>query len=1262
LCLALSALVAASDDAPPLTLNLAFGDPTEAPPADPITSGATVGLNVTVLLIGDGALTSDPVVEVSLRRWDKPEACVTEVALIPAALPEEKRAHTVAFALDTAGLSGGSYEVVATIEYSGIEITTTDNRRILGTLILLDPKPELHPVELSIDPAVPLQWGETATVHATIANTGRLAAGAFRVVFEICGSAGGDCVAWSDTPFASRLIAGLARNDEIRVSVPLDLVDLFGTTVIEGSFPLRVRIVYPTVEGTVPTGEAAELDPDNNEMRTSVLIGSSKLGLPDLVPITLTFDENLPLHWDNAMVAIATIANLGGSATGAGGFDVQFSYRQVGASDWTAFDVERVSESLGIDVSYNQTNRRTADTTIGSLSPGTYELKMEVDSGDAVTERNESNNTLIVGFSVRGIELQAQGIELPSAEILQGDSLIVRTSVVNTGDLPATDFSIGFYLDGERFDTFFYVNADGLREYESMQAQGVLDTHDVPSGDYDLRVIVDPDDRIPEFDEGNNTAIMPIYIGKPNQRKAELHITDLRLDPPSPIAAGWDVECSLELRNAGEIAAEPFLLTLAIRPCGLSCDDSASEWVAAVDAAGGPVDLLIPGLERGEARWITLTFSTPELPPGVYGLRATADADDSILEMDESNNAVEIAFRLGESQISPLPTGDHANLTIQGLAVEPAAPCEESIVELRGIVVNNGVEATGEFLVSYRWIDPYGNQYELGTEQMPGLAASSSQSFARTYDTTSFPAGVHQAFVIVDPDGRIPERDETDNHGRVEVSVCGGDVPVRPDLVVSAVRFESPDAPLAEGNAVEKGQRLYAYVTVRNAGNVPSGPFSVSFETSLGAEIESWTSVGPLDQVEVSHPLPTSVAGEFAVTVRVDPDQLIPEGNETDNTIPNAYVTELPSYVVLPPDVPSPEAVIGPSNAGAVRWLQADSSSDVIYVVTTTGTIQRIDTDDAAVRPIVLLEEAVTAVAWSLSSVQHAYVGTSSGIVYAIDLDAGSVIAQASMGGPVVALTQGGTGQVFVAMPGGFHQLTLAGSELVVSRGIEIEGDMLDILYDADRSTVYLLSTEGVFAYGDALQRLCVLDAADLVGTPAVLSLAGSGIYVGTRAGSGGVVYALSHCTVSGGEDGRMLIGWRYPRMGTLPGQVLSIVIDPRDIDPIYVATDAGMLYSLGFDGQPLWSYEAGRSIGSTPLADKRSGRIFFGDDGGIPHVLTLDGAPAFEIQLGGFGGSIRSTLAIVETRERTDLGTRFVRNYYYGTEAGAVYRIASQQ
>ena len=130
-----------------------------------------------------------------------------------------------------------------------------------------------------------------------------------------------------------------------------------------------------------------------------------------------------------------------------------------------------------------------------------------------------------------------------------------------------------------------------------------------------------------------------------------------------------------------------------------------------------------------------------------------------------------------------------------------------------------------------------------------------------------------------------------------------------------------------------------------------------------------------------------------------------------------------------------------------------------------------------------------------------------------------------------------------------------------------------------------------------------------------------------------------------------------------MPGAITSLVVDPREVDPVYVATSDGVLLSLSLNGALQWSFRTEAPVRSTPVADKRTGRIFFGNDSGTPYVLTMDGVEAFEIdRQHGAGYSIASTLVIVETRQRTDFGTQLVRNYYFGTESGAIYRIVARQ
>ncbi len=1305
---ALTLLVAAADE-PIDEVNLFIGE-VSALPAEPIGSGDVLQLDVELRIEGQGLLASDPRLALALRRQDKPEACITELEVVPREELQDDGSYIVSFAVDTLGLSGGRYEVVAEIEWDGLEASKLDNRQPIGFVIIADPRPELHPVELRTDPAVPVQWGETGTVHTTIANTGRLRAGAFHVVFELrpkFTSGEADPSTGESSPsdttnafcdwilVASRLVPGLARNEEVRVSAALDVALLLqdaqaywtgGTSCAlpplsqlrtRGlDFDLRVRVVYPT-----PDVEQAvqELDPLNNEILGAWSVVPSDLGRSDLVPVYIAFDEDLPLNWDDAMTASVVVANIGGRTTETG-FSVRFSYRRVGDAVWRAIgpdqdgdgtaDDRRVPDPLPIEAGANDTrvgvtiDPRGVAPGLLPLEPGSYELRVDVDANDEVAERNEDNNTLIVGFSVRGTELQAEGLELPSSEIRQGSSLIVKAWVLNTGDRPATDFAVGFYLNDERFATFVYTDAEGLREDERTQVQGVLDTRDLPPASYDLRVIVDPDDRIPEYDEGNNEASTPIQIHPPAERLAELHITDLRLEPPSPIARGSVVTCRLTVRNAGEIDADGFRLLLETSPWR----SEELEWgpYTPVNLAGVLVGTLIPALERGEASSIEVAFSTEALVEGRYRLRVCADADGEIAESNESNNETIVLFAIGQP-VSLVPdVVQSPNLTCSELTVSPATQVEPgTVLTITGAIANAGGAPAATSVVALRWMDPLGNMHTITSRRIEALGPGQQAPFSFSVDTTGYLLGAQAAFVVADWQDSVVEANEVDNECAVGVQLGASGYGL-PDLVPVSVRFDSPGATVGEHNAVEQNQRLYVYVTVRNDGNIPSGPFVVAFGTPLGVDAEQWPGVGPQDQTEVSYPVPTGTPGEFALSIQVDPDGLIPEANEANNAVPNAYIAALPTYTVVGLAAPKPRRIVPPDSGGLsdapVRWLAADAGSQHVYAVWADGDIGRIRVDTDAAELVARLAVSVTDVVMAFGATAYAYVGAGDGSFRRVNLDTGTVSATAELGEPIVAIVLGDGGRVYAAVEDGFYELSLSGTSYGVSRLVDVPGDVVDIRYDDSRQLVYILSDAGLHAYGIDLASRCRFGADEILGVPDAFALGGSGNFLAASAGSGAILYAVSHCTVTGDDTGHILAGWRYPRSGTLSGGITSVVVDPRDIDPIYAATDAGAVCSLGFDGTMQWVRQVGSPIRSTPLADKRTGRIFFGDDDGIPHILTLDGIE-IELDLAGYAAAaIRSTLVIVETRERTDFGTRLIRNYYYGTEDGVVYKIASQQ
>jgi outer membrane protein assembly factor BamB len=233
--------------------------------------------------------------------------------------------------------------------------------------------------------------------------------------------------------------------------------------------------------------------------------------------------------------------------------------------------------------------------------------------------------------------------------------------------------------------------------------------------------------------------------------------------------------------------------------------------------------------------------------------------------------------------------------------------------------------------------------------------------------------------------------------------------------------------------------------------------------------------------------------------------------------------------------------------------------------------------------------------------------------------------------------------------------------DLGIVAGVDISGGVIDLAYDEPRDTVYAISPDGLYAFDQDLVGLS--DVSDFYGDPSSLALGKGAVLVGTDAG---ILYAYSYAMSHAGSPPMMVAGWRYPRSGALVGRITSLVPDPRGTGTTYVTTSAGKAYAVSLSGEMLWSYPAveGETVApilSTPVVDERSGRLFFGDDSGLPYVLESDGSLSFSVDVSATGGAaIRSSLVVDERREETAKGRVLIRTYYYGTEDGWIYRIDS--
>ena len=1266
-------------------------DGLDVPYCDPCTSNAGTsegptfarGDSATVLFHvtnqGDQPVMA-PAVRVSWRRYDAGSECGIVVRTLPDLEPGETASDQVT--IDTIDLAAGCYvfSVWVDPENAVVETDESNNRQSACGMIAAS-LPNLHITGLVLSPTSPVEQGQVITATVDVVNRGEADAGPYELTLSVVSVDGVQTQDWEKLGVARS--EGLSRDGDERISISFSTfpTESLSETSEEGSSesmsdvfsfePDKVYLVQAEVslESVAIEGEVSPVQPEeeteeDNAATTSFLLTANPRSYPDLKPVSLVLDPSSPLAWGEPFRAVVEVVNIGGAPAvpdedSEDENEVSFHYRSQGTSEWHLLvpsDTIKI-DRIGIETNSVDDNRETRDLLIIYDSessfpaiPGEYELKVVVDAKDAVTEQNETNNSLTIGFTIEGAELHPIGLDVSSNDIQQGDSVTVAVDVTNTGERAVGAFTVGYFVDGVRLDTFYFGSTSEQRFVtgDTTTTRGYIDTTDLSVGEHVLRVVVDADNQIPEVDESNNEISTRFAIGAHTQRKAELRVEKILVGTDD---VGLQIGSTLvraTIANHGTITAEHVRVDLGIGDAAPSVfaalGAGASGWTSATSIDPVWIDRLEPG-EKAVASWL-LAFETS----GARAIAVVADAYDEIDETDDTNNALVIHW-------AGLTVVDReTNLTCGGLAAAPSDLVDAGTdVMVSGLISNTGQQAAGSFSVEWVWYDSMGGSYVFDTQEFGGLGPGRSESvLSATVDTSQFVAGVHSVLLRVDRNGEVEESNEEDNECVKTIQIGGSIVPGEVDLVPVSVRFGSPSGAVGEGNTVEQDQTLYAYVTVRNNGTVPSGSFAVQFQTAVGTGTETWTSVGPQDQAEVSYPVITSTAGTFDLVICVDPDNLISESDETNNELSAA------GYTVAEYEPPCPRRVT--SGTGNARWLGVDSASNTVYVLWSSGEAQSVRNVDGAgsVNALPDIGHTVAAVAWDLTTTaKRAYVGAADGTVLVVDLTSTETTVEFSLSDAVVAIVPGAGATVYATTAGRVYGLAYGDGAFTQAAVADVASTAFDLAYDEDRAMLYVATTSGVYAYDADLNPLCSFSASEIIGTPTAFALGGSGVYVGTSAG---IVYALSHCTTYATTT-LILEAWRYPRSGTLDGEITSVVIDPRDIDPIYIATSAGRLGSLDFDGEQNWPFETKAGIHSIPLADERSGRLLFGDDSGTPYVLTLDGE---EIEIDRScdyaAGQIESNFVIVETRIRTDSGTRFVRSIYYGTVDGDLYTILLQR
>ncbi len=428
--------------------------------------------------------------------------------------------------------------------------------------------------------------GDTITVTATVKNQGLRSAGGFYVSLTS-----------ADLSTQSRNVSSLGAGSSTTVSFTYTAPSLSSTRDIS---------VTATADST---GAVAESNESNNTRSTSFRV----VALPDLIVFALSANQTEYQAGDAIMVT-ATIRNQGQSGTG--GFYVSLTSPDLATQNKY---VSSLAAGSSTTVSFSYTAPSFASTK-------TVTVTATADSTGAVAESNEGNNTRSTSFTVLALpDLTVTALSGDKSLYEAGDTVTVSATVKNIGPTSAAATTVR--LTVPNIGTF----STSLSALSAGASRTVTFTFTAPTSlspqSITVTAYADPDNRIAESNEGNNSRTAVIYVKalRPDIEVIDSSITDWY--------TGMDVTVSATVRNNTAQLVPSVAVRLTIG--GVSYTEN----------------IPIPG-NGGNLAVFRITVPSA----GNYTVKITADPNGELDETDESNNIL-----TKDIQVRAVPTFIVAN-------------------------------------------------------------------------------------------------------------------------------------------------------------------------------------------------------------------------------------------------------------------------------------------------------------------------------------------------------------------------------------------------------------------------------------------------------------------------------------------------------------------------------------------------------------------------------------------------------------------------
>ncbi len=507
-----------------------------------------------------------------------------------------------------------------------------------------------------------------------------------------------------------------------------------------------------------------------------------------------------------------------------------------------------------------------------------------VDSGKAIAETNEKNNTKTAPVSLEGSDLIISTIKgFPSSLPKAGDTLTLEICVKNIGKVDAGAFKTGVYYSTNNFistgdtrlATFNVTSLKAGTEFCQKNVAAKLPTSTKPTGF--VGALVDYDRKVSESNESNNFVALPITA-------APDLIVEAVKGVPKTAKSGDSVNVEICIKNTGNKDAGAFKTGIY---------HTTTTFFSATAATIGVLSWT--GLKAGVSGCKKMTVKLPAgLKVGNNYVAAYVDKDLAVKESNEGNNRGTAKFSI------PGP-----DLIIESITGVPKTATTNTPFSIVVKVKNRGnTPAKAPFRVEIRISkNTFFSSSDLlvtGKDITSDLAGGASTSVTLTGkfpakfgsgSFSNFSIGANNLFAWVDrPTSKVAELDENNNDKGVAFTV------VASDLVVSKVTGFPTKA--------KAGDTITASVCVKNNSSLDvGGAFKVAIYLSADKKITTAdqkiaeSSISSLAKgkeicVSVSGKLPANaVPGAGYFGAYADSTLAIGESNETNNGSTGVAVT-----------------------------------------------------------------------------------------------------------------------------------------------------------------------------------------------------------------------------------------------------------------------------------------------------------------------------------------------------------------------------------